>query len=44
MTVCWASRELDSMPMVIRTACKIEKMMEFMVESRLASVQQNSSS
>lgn len=29
----WASRELESMPMIIRTACKVEKMMEFLVES-----------
>ena len=32
-TLSWASRELESMPMIIRTALKIEKMMEFMVEA-----------
>jgi hypothetical protein len=33
--ITWAGRELESMPMIIRTAMKIEKMMEFMVEAGL---------
>ena len=35
-TLSWASRELESMPIIIRTALKIEKMMEFMVEAGLS--------
>ena len=29
----WAGRDSESMPMIIRTAMKVEKMMEFMVEA-----------